>query len=301
MVKNNLILSLALGFLLLAAQGCTKKEEAVKNEEIIPVKVAKVELKDIQNSLDYTGNIKAQDEAVVYPKVNGKILEKTVEEGGLVNKGDVIAYIDRDEVGFKFEKAPVESSLTGIVGRVYVDKGMSVTVQTPIALVVDSDKVKINLDIPESYLARISLGQEARVSVDTYPDEKFAGKITRISPVVNMENRAAPIEITIENQDHRLKSGMFVKVSLVTEKHQNTPVILKEALIGREPDSYVYTVENSKAMMRKVSLGIHDGPFYEVTQGLKEGDMVVIMGQQRLYDNAKVSAEMNGSIGGEAK
>jgi RND family efflux transporter MFP subunit len=179
---------------------------------------------------------------------------------------------------------------------------MSVSVQTPIALVVDPDKVKINLDIPESYLARISLGQEAKVIVDTYPDEEFLGKITRISPVVNLDNRAAPVEITIENQDHRLKSGMFAKVSLITEKHQNTPVILKEAIIGSALDTYVYTVENNKAVMRKVTLGIHDGPLYEVTQGLKEGDMVVVVGQQRLHDNAQVLAEAgNGFGGGGAK
>jgi membrane fusion protein (multidrug efflux system) len=90
MVKRNLILPLAFVFLILAVQGCAKKEEVAKKEEAIPVKVVKVKLQDIQKSLDYAGNIKAQDEAVVYPKVNGKVIEKVVEEGANVNTGDVI-------------------------------------------------------------------------------------------------------------------------------------------------------------------------------------------------------------------
>jgi hypothetical protein len=99
-----------------------------------------------------------------------------------------------------------------------------------------------------------------------------------------------------------LQSGMFVNVSLVIEKRSGVPVLLKEALIGREPDTYVYTVENNKAVTRKVSLGIHNGPFYEVTEGLRGGESVVVVGQQRLYDGALVRAETNNGNGqGEAK
>lgn len=271
---------------------CQAQEKAKKeNSQIIPVKVMKVELKEIYNTLEYVGDIKAQDEAIVYPKVSGKIIEKVKEDGSSVNKGDIIAYIDRDEVGLKFEKAPVESPLGGIVGRIYVDIGSNVSPQSPIALVVNMDKVRIDLNIPEIYLPKVFLGQEAKLSVDTYPQQEFLGRITKISPVVNLENRAAPVEITTDNPQHLLKPGMFIKVSLVIEKRSKVPLILKEAIISREPDAYVYMVEDNRAKMRKISLGIHDGPLYEVTQGLKENEMVVIVGQQRLYEGASVSAE----------
>ncbi|MDD5005604.1 MAG: efflux RND transporter periplasmic adaptor subunit [Candidatus Omnitrophica bacterium] len=278
--------------------GCQVKEKAkVENLQSIPVKVMKVQRMDLYNKLEYTGDIKAEDEVDVYPKVSGKIIEKVKQDGESVNKGDVIAYIDRDEVGLKFEKAPVESPLTGTVGRIYVDIGSNVSSQTPVALVVNMDRVKINLDIPEIYLPKIFLGQEAKVATDAYPEKEFIGKVTKVSPVVNLENRAAPIEITIDNPEHFLKSGMFVKVTLALEKHTNVPQIIKEAIIGREPDTYVYLVENNKAKMRKVSLGIHDGPFYEVTQGLEEGEMVVIMGQQRLYEDAPTVVEIGNGQG----
>jgi membrane fusion protein (multidrug efflux system) len=273
--------------------GCQPKAEKKEAQEEIPVSIAKVRLGELNEALEYVGNIKALEEVLVYPKVSGKIIEKVKKEGEEVNKGEALAYIDRDEVGLKFERAPVESPLTGVVGRIYVDVGQSVNAQTPAALVLNPDKVKVDLDIPEKYLPKISLGQEANIAVDAYPGEVFLGKVTEISPVVNLDNRTAPIEIRIENPGRLLKSGMFARVSLIIEKHLAVPVILKEAILGRGADTYVYVIENKRAVTRKVALGIHSGPYYEVRQGLKEGDDVVIVGQQRLYENALVSVEVN--------
>jgi len=271
--------------------GCQAKPEKEKAQETIPVKVSRIELRDINEALEYVGNIRAKDEAVVFPKTSGKISEKVKVDGSLVTKGEIICYLDRDEVGLKFEKAPIESPLAGIVGRIYVDIGQNVNLETPIALVVDIDQVKISLDIPEKYLPQISLGQEAKITVDAYPKEEFSGKVSKISPMVNLENRAAPIEITLDNQDHRLKSGMFAGVSLIIEEYASVPVIFKEAIMGKEPDNYVYLIDNNRAVTKKITLGIHNGPYYEVREGIKEGDLVVIVGQQRLYDNAPVTVD----------
>ncbi|MFH0790981.1 MAG: efflux RND transporter periplasmic adaptor subunit [Candidatus Omnitrophota bacterium] len=272
--------------------GCQPKIEKNKTDEVIPVKVMKIEYKELCQTLDYVGNIKAEDEAVVYPKISGKISEKVKQEGDAVTKGGVIAYIDRDEVGLKFEKAPVESPLTGVVGKVYVDIGVNVSAQTAIALVVNMDSVKIDLDIPEKYLSKVCLGQEANITVDTYSQEEFIGRITKVSPIIDLATRTATVEITIDNPGHRLKSGMFANVRLIIERRPKTPVILKEAIVGKNSYVHIYVIENKKAVLRKISLGIRQGPDYEVTEGLKEGDLVVIMGQQKLYEGAAVNVEM---------
>jgi len=274
-----------------------KEKTTVQQNEAIPVRGVKVISKDIKNTLDYVGNIKAQDEAIIYPKVSGKVMEKLKEDGSLVTKGEAIAYIDRDEVGFKFENAPVESPLTGIIGRFYVDKGANVTPSTPIALVVDMDKVKINLDIPEAYLPRIAIGQTATVGVQAYPGEEFTGEVSKISPVLDLDTRTAPVEIVIANSDHRLKSGMFAEVKLIIEVRKDVPVIPREAILGRAPNEYVYVVNGDRASLRKVKLGIHDGDDYEVIEGLNKGDLVVVMGQQRLSDGAQVSIEIENNKG----
>ncbi|MDD5097119.1 MAG: efflux RND transporter periplasmic adaptor subunit [Candidatus Omnitrophica bacterium] len=288
-MKCKLILIIICGVFLVS--GCAPEKTKEKLIEAIPVKIDKVKLQELSEILDYSGDIKAQDEATIYPKVSGKIIEKVKEDGALINKGEVICYIDRDEVGLKFEKAPVESTLTGILGRVYVDLGENVTVNTPVAFVVSMDKVKIGLDIPEKYLPKITVGQQAIISVDSWPEEKFIGIITKVSPVVDLATRTAPVEITVENKEYRLKSGMFAKISLVIEARNNVPVVLREAIMGRDPDNYVFVVENNKAVLKKIKLGIRQGPYFEVSQGLKEGDAVVIMGQQMIADGALVVPE----------
>lgn len=272
--------------------GCQRKDAKKESAaSIIPVEVKKVELQDIYNTLEYSGNIKAQDEALVYSKVSGKVLNKVKEDGSSVEKGEPIVYIDRDEVGLKFENAPVESPLKGVVGRIFVDIGAQVTPLVPIGLVVDMDKVNINLDIPEKYLPLVSLGQEAKVSVDAYPNKEFTGKVTKVSPVVEISSRSFPVEITLDNSQHLLNSGMFARVKLQVESHIGVPVVLKEAVMGSSPDSYIFIVEKNRAVLRKVTLGMRQGQYYEVKEGLKENDLVVIMGQQRLSDGASISLE----------
>jgi HlyD family secretion protein len=271
--------------------GCQKQEAAKEaGPQVVPVKVAMVGLKDIYRTLEYVGNIKAEEQAVVYPKVSGKIIEKVKEDGDVVEKGDALFYIDRDEVGLKFEKAPVESPLDGVVGRIYVDIGVNVAPQTPVALIVYMNKVKIDLDIPEKYLPRVLPGQNADITVDAY-NEKFKGVVTKISPVVDMDTRTAPVEITIGNEAHLLKSGMFARVSLIIGESKAAPVVLKEAIMGKAPGAYVYVIENNKAILKNVKLGIRQGGYFEIRDGIKEGDAVVVMGQQRLRDGIDVKPE----------
>lgn len=274
-----------------ALAGCAGDKPKEKSAEAIPVKIETIKLQDLAQTLDYSGDIKAFDEAVIYPKVSGKIIEKVKEDGSPIKKGEAICYIDRDEVGLKFQKAPVESTLTGILGRVYVDLGENVNPNTAIAFVVSAEKVKIALDIPEKYLPKIMLGQQAKISVDSYPQEEFIGQVTKVSPVVDLFTRTAPVEITVDNQEHRLKSGMFAKVQLVIESRKNIPVILREAVMGHDPDNYVFVISDKKAKLKKISLGIRQGAYFEVRQGLADGEAVVIMGQQLLYDGASVIPE----------
>ena len=289
MMLKRVVILLSFIFLI---YGC-QKQEAVKEAgpQVVPVKVAMVELKDIYKTLEYVGDIKALEEAVVYPKVSGKIIEKVKEDGAEVEKGDAIFYIDRDEIGLKFEKAPVESPIDGVVGRIYVDIGANVTTQTPVSLVISMNKVTIALNVPEKYVASVSVGQKARIYVDAYSSKEFEGIVTKISPVLDMETRSMPVEITIENKEHLLRSGMFARVSLIIDEEKQVPLILKESIMGKGDDTYVYIVENNKALMRKVRLGIKQNEYFQAKEGVSRGDFVVIMGQQRLKDGSSVKME----------
>ncbi|MDD3089195.1 MAG: efflux RND transporter periplasmic adaptor subunit [Candidatus Omnitrophica bacterium] len=290
---RKIVLALAGGFiLLLVFRSCAAGKRENPDPGLPTVLAMRVETGDLKVTLDYAGDIKARDEAMVYPKVGGKIIEKVREDGSPVVKGDTIAYVDRDEVGFKFEKAPVESPLTGVIGRTYVDIGTQVSPQTAIAMVVDMEEVEIQLNIPEKYLPKIKLGQTALVSVDSYPDVAYMGAVTRISPVVDITTRTALIEITIDNAEYHLKPGMFAKVKLVVGVEKNVPLVRKEAVLGRGDYAYVYVVEDGVVRKRKIRADMRQGEYYGLRGEVNEGDLVIIMGQQKLRDGSAVEVEI---------
>ena len=285
-----LLLFLAIPVIFIVSSGCEKRQEK-KEEQAIPVRVMTTRLRDVSRTLEYAGDVEAQDMAVVYPSVSGKVIEKVKQTGAVVNKDDPVIYVDRDETGFKFEKAPVKSPIGGIIGRFYVDKGMHVNPQTRVALVVDIEEVEIELHVPGEYLPDISIGLPAEFTVDAYPGRTFEGNISEISPVLDKETRSAPLKITVANHEHLLKPGMFARVELVIETHQKVPVVRREAVMGDAGQSYVYVVQQNRALRQKVETGLCRAGYVEITGGLEAGNVVVIMGQQRLSEGARVITE----------
>jgi membrane fusion protein, multidrug efflux system len=298
-VRNNLTVTFfffaLLLFLLGAMAGCGKKDPGNGSNgksDAVPVNVVEVKPGRLSISHDFVGNIKAEYEAEVYPKVSGKIMEKVKNEGDRVDKDEPLMYIDRDEVGLKFEKAPVQSPIKGVVGLLYTDVGQRVQPTTPVAYVVDMEKVKINIDVPEKTIAEIKIGQDAEVKVDSYADKVFIGKMNRISPVLDPMTRTSSAEIIVDNKEGFLKPGMFSRVSIVTRVVENVDIVIKEAVIGKEPDTFVYVVKDNKAIKKKIELGLKQNNMIEVRSGLQTGDRVVVVGQQKLYENAPVIVEL---------
>ncbi len=264
--------------------GCSRKVPQEKTVSEVPVRVMSVERGDLKETLFYVGDIKAKDEAVVYPKVTGKIVAKLKGEGDKVSKDEAIAYVDRDEVGFNFEKAPVKSPIKGIVGKVYVDVGTNVSPQTPIGLVVSMDAVKVKIDIVERDLPKVKVGQSAQIKVDAYPGEVFEGVVERVSPVVDLASRTSLVKVKIPNSDHRLKPGMFTRVEILTRQRKDVLIIPRDALIRESGANYVFVVRDKKVYRREIEIGLHENNRFEVAGGLNEDELVVTMGKSRLKE-----------------
>ena len=273
--------------LLSSVIGCSKRKKTVE-KSTIPVSVMEVTKADLEEALFYVGDIKAQEQIEVYPRISGKLLENLVKEGQKISKGDVIAYIDRDEIGFQFEKAPVRSPIKGIVGSVYLDRGTTVSSQIAVAKIVDMDVVKIRINVMEMDLPKVKEGQFAEISIDAYPNEIFKGFVERISPVVDIDSRTARAEIEIANPDYKLKPGMFARVNIVVRERKSVLFILRDTIVKDDGEKlkYVFVVDGNGVSKRKVDLGLKEDLRFEVTNGLQEGDLVVITGEEYLKDGS---------------
>ncbi len=272
-----------------------QKKVVVEEVKAVPIEVDTVKRGNIVEKLSFTGDIKAQDQILVYPKVSGKLIENRVQEGDRVKKGEIIAIVDRDITGLKFEPAEVTSPIDGIVGRVYLDKGSGVSppepspsMGTPIAMIVSMNMVKVKINIIERDLPRVKKGQKAEIRVDAYPDEVFLGRLTGLSPVVDPMSRTAPAEISIRNPDHRLKPGYFARVRLLVAEHKDVLVIPEDCILKSGTTNYVFVVNGGRVVRKDVKLGASQGDQVEVMEGLEEGETIVTVGQQMLKDGSEV-------------
>lgn len=275
-------------FLLLILTGCGKSAEK-KAEEAMPVRAVEVTRGTLNETIFYVGDINAEYEAVVYPKVTGRIIEVVTQESHYVKQGDALVFIDRDEVGFEFKKAPVESPIEGVVGRIYVTKGMKVSPQTEVALVVKMDVVKVRIEVTEKDLPVVKEGQHAYVEVSAYPEEKFEGTVMKVSPVIDKDSRTAPVEITLPNIDNRLKPGMFGRIDVMVDKKEDILIIPKDAVMVQENAKYVFAAKDNKAYRRDIITGIMQKNQVEVLSGLQEGELVVTMGNARIKEGDKLN------------
>ncbi len=262
--------------------GCQKKKIEPEKTSI-PVEASLAKLCLLQEKLFYVGDIKAFDQIMVYPKVTGKLLTNTVKENDRVTKDQTLALIDRDEIGFKYKPSPVLSPIAGVVGRVYPDKGETVSPSVPIAEILNMDTVKVKVNVGERDLPKIKESQICQVKIDAYPDETFEGKVITVSPVVDTSSRTALIELEIPNQDYRLKPGMFARIWIIVKEQPSVLCISRDAVLREDSSTFAMVADkNNKIHKRKITLGIAENNKLEVLEGLTENEVVITLGKERL-------------------
>lgn len=277
----------ALSAFLLAAAGCSKKEEQAARVETFPVRVEAAARRTVAETLPLVASLKARNEATLFSRVPGKLKENLVKEGDPVRKDQPVALVERDEVGVRFEPAPVPSTLDGVVGRVFLDRGADVTLTTPIALVADLGGVVARADVPERYAGRVRSGQEVRVKIEAYPDRTFRGTVSRVSPVVDPQTRSAYVEAALDNSSGLLRSGMFANIEIVlAAKSGAISVPVNAVTNGSGP--VVFVVKDGKAVKREVVLGLQTGELAEIKSGVEPGEQVVTFGLFGLKDGSPV-------------
>lgn len=263
-------------------------------KDVFLVKQETVQKRTLKHELLMSGSIKALEEATLFPRVNGKLLKNVLREGDAVKKNQTVSLIERDEVGAVYEPVVVPSTITGVVGRVYLDPGANVTVSTPVALVVNQEKVRVAVDIPERYIGEIYKGQPATLRVDALPGKEFEAKLTIISPVVDSTSRAVAVEFYANNTKGLLKSGMFAKVDITLSEKTNAVSVSKQSVYTDEEtnETYVFvpSADGKTAVRRNVKTGFINSNHLEVREGLSAGEQVLTF-TYGLKDGSKIELE----------
>jgi len=248
------------------------------------VRVTPVVRDTIENSVVINGDVLAIKQVSIYPTVAGKITEILFQVGDWINQGAVVAMVDPSRPGQVYSESPVLSTISGTVLSTPVNKGDTVSTQTPVIVVGDLSALMIETFVPERFSNAARRGLGAQVFLEALPDETFHAVVEEVSPVLDPASRTLRIRLRFPGRtDPRIRAGMFATVSLVTNTRRDIPVIPRGSLINSFGSWFVFTIdEQNIATRREISLGIENEDLIEVAKGLEVGDMVVSAGQNFL-------------------
>jgi RND family efflux transporter MFP subunit len=182
---------------------------------------------------------------------------------------------------------------SGLIVKRFINQGEFVSTMppSPLFLMMNIDKVKTEIGLPEIHIAHIHLGNPVDVAVDTYPDSIFKGTVSTINPMVDPVSRAFTVKVEIPNKDHRLKPGMFARVKIYLAIHKGALIVPFKSVMKREGMAVVFVIEGTTVRLRTVTAGITNEREIEVIDGLQEGEEVVIEGHYGMADKTTVRVE----------
>jgi RND family efflux transporter MFP subunit len=200
----------------------------------------------------------------------------------------------------QFKDATVSAPISGIIGKRYFESGDMANMMHPLVKIVQMDRLKIIVNAIEDDLGKVAVGQEAKITVRSFPDRIFIGKVTKISPILDPLTRMADVEIMLDNKDHSLKPGMYAEVEIIFGIMENVITVPRFATIesttmetveGKDQvikNYYVYLVRKGKAVQTKLDITYFNHKNIAVSSAVVDGDSLVIAGQNNLRDGMAV-------------
>ena len=219
---------------------------------------------------------------------------KALYEEGAISESE----LDRQQNAYNLAKTNYESveemlniraPITGMVTDIFVEEGQTVNPGQPVIRISRFKDVELEIKVSESDIHSISVGQRVVVRVSFDGKNFYEGRVDRIALSANPVDRSFSVWIVIPNKNLTLKPGMFASAEIILEEDENALVVDKNALMNDDSGAFVFVVNDDLTCeKRSVIPGIIDGDKLQIIKGVKEGEKVVIRGQNKLKEGEKV-------------
>ncbi|GEP41533.1 efflux RND transporter periplasmic adaptor subunit [Brevifollis gellanilyticus] len=197
----------------------------------------------------------------------------------------------RDMAQKSLKDAVILSPFAGTVAERLVSPGEYVQPGKAVARVVDTHTLRLLLNVPEAAVGRVKAGQTVEFTVSAYPKVTFQGKINFIGAAVREASRDLLVEAEVDNQDGRLKPGLFAEARLTTGE-EKTLAVPAAALRIDGTKRRLYVIKNNQLEERLVDIGENEKDWVEIRQGgVSEGEAVVLKPGPDAADGVPVVAK----------
>ena len=168
--------------------------------------------------------------------------------------------------------------------------------RTGIATIVDMDSLEVEVDVSESYIARVTPAQKVVATLDAYPDWQIPARVRTVIPTADRQKATVKVRISFEALDPRILPDMGVKVAFLGEERRSDQprvqaLVPREAVREVQGKQVVFAYRDGALERRAVSVGSARGSDLEIIAGLSPGDQVVVRGPEGLHDGERVKVK----------
>jgi HlyD family secretion protein len=188
----------------------------------------------------------------------------------------------------RLQNTQIVAPFSGEIVRRNVDSGALLSPSTPVVTLVHLETLKVVANVLEKDIALVKIGMKVKILTQAYPDKPFEGTVVRINKALDLATRTLQAEINVPNLGRLLKPGMFARIEVALKEKPGALAVPREAVLEEGGKQFVFVVEGNQAFQKPVVTGIEQDQLIEVVEGLKDGDKVVIRGQESLRDRSTI-------------
>ncbi len=189
----------------------------------------------------------------------------------------------------RWMRTRIISPISGVLDDRLADKGEFAPPAVPVAHVVNLDRMKLLVNIPERYAGSITLGTPVKFTVTAFDDATFRGAISFVGSVISPDNRTFPVEVHLRNPGRKLKPEMIAKVRVEQSVPRNVVLVSENVIQQLDQGEYaVYVARSGTAERRDVKLGAREENKVVILDGLRAGDQLIVSGFQNVTQGQKI-------------
>lgn len=198
------------------------------------------------------------------------------------------ARADFDNAKLMLSRTTVTSPMNGTIFKLDAKVGLQLAVGDPIADIIDTDRLKGVVGIPESDVDAIHNLDKVEITIQALDDRRIETTKHLLSPAPNSSARLYNLELAIDNSAGDIFAGMFLRADVVKKQVDDALAVPLFAVITRNDQQYVFVEENGVAKKRPVTVGIMEKWLIQLTSGVKIGDHLLVEGHREVEDNQKI-------------
>ncbi|MGM0437390.1 MAG: efflux RND transporter periplasmic adaptor subunit [Bacillota bacterium] len=193
-----------------------------------------------------------------------------------------------EQARLRLEDAVIKSPISGFVTNISTSEGQLIGQGSSLFNIVKLDPAYVRVGVSSDVLVNIKKGEKVDVELLDYENEEREGTIENISPVRDQQSQLYTVMVKLNNDDNKLKSGMFADVHFTLNTKEEVVIIPADSVLDLDGEPYVYVVENGKAVKKDIKIGLINKNSVEVVEGISEGEEIIIQGHKSLQEGEDV-------------